>query len=668
MNKRKMEIKKGWALVKLIVPVIIAAFVFTSCVTDTSGRGKRFPEPKSDMMNTYRAADADFKSGRYSEALDGYLTCINGYPSNTLTDNALVRAGDIYLARGNLSSAHSHYIRVVQEFVSSDRYNEARYKLGYVYFKSEKYSDAVGTLKSLVRETQDIETGNTIYLILAKSYTKLGDMYQAVYWFSEAIEKANDISSKNEAKTSLKLLVEEYLSMTELVRVSEDLSGTEAGGYASYVLAKRYISEGEMDDAREELLKIVRNQPNHEYYFEAQGLLKETQGAPNTGVITVGVILPLSGRASIFGRRVREGLELASGAKGFTKGPRVKLIFRDSKGDPTTSSYAVKELARNDDVALIIGPMIKEAALSAAREAQRLSIPIITLTKERDITNIGSYVFRNFLTNPDEIRSLVRYVIQAKGLSRFVVLYPDDAYGKVMKELFSREVSLYGSSIVAVKSYTSETADFRETMKEIISITGSSRNNATFDAIFIPDHYSSVGMIVPYVYFYDLKGVTLLGTDGWNNSRILNITGDMLIGSYFADSFTPNSDRPKVKSFVEDFMAVYARTPGSFEAYGYDTIKMIQFLMHTQGIKDRDEVMPALLSIRDYKGVTGTTTIERNGDSTKEPYILTVIEAESKPTLTITEEPEEGVAIAAEKKEEKKINLIIVEVPGSYRK
>jgi ABC-type branched-subunit amino acid transport system substrate-binding protein/TolA-binding protein len=668
MNKRKMKIKRRSRLVELIVLVIIATFIFTSCVTGTSGRGKRFPEPKSDMMNTYHAAEADFKLGRYSEAINGYLTCINDYPSSTLTDNALVRAGDIYLARGNLSSAHSNYIKVVQEFVGSDSYNEARYKLGYVYFKSEKYSDAVGILKPLVRETQDIQPGNTIYLIIAKSYTRLGNMNQAVYWFSEAIDKANDISSKNEAKTNLKLLVEEYLSHDELVRVSENLSDTEAGGYASYTLAKRYIADGEMDNARAELLKIVRRLPDHEYYYEAQGLLKETQGVPNTGEITVGVILPLSGRASIFGRRVRDGLELASGAKGFTKGPRVKLIFRDSKGDPTTSSYAVKELARNDDVALIIGPMIKEAALAAAREAQRLSIPIITLTKERNITDIGSYVFRNFLTNPDEIHALVRYVIQAKGLSRFVILYPDDAYGRVMKELFSREVSLYGCSIVTVKSYTSETADFRATMKEIISATGSSKNNATFDAIFIPDHYSSVGMIVPYVYFYDLKGVTLLGTNGWNNSGLLNITGDMLIGSYFADSFTPNSDRPKVKSFVEDFIAVYARKPGSFEAYGYDTIKIIQFLMRTQGIKDRDEVMPALFSIRDYKGVTGTTTIERNGESTKEPCILTVIEAESKPTLTITEEPEEGVAIAEEKKKDNKINLIIVEVPGSYRR
>ncbi|MBN1573969.1 MAG: penicillin-binding protein activator [Deltaproteobacteria bacterium] len=666
MNTKRLNAELGG--LRAIVPVILAIFVLSSCITDTSGRGRRFPEPKSGMVETYRAAETDFKSGRYSEALNGYLVCIEEYPANTLTDNALVRAGDIYLARGDLSSARTHYLRVVQEFVSSDSYDEARYKLGYVYFKSEKYSDAVGILSSLVRESEETWADNSIYLILARSYIKLGDTYQAVYWFSEAIDKAADISSKSEAKKELKLLVEEYLSETELIRVSENMEGKEAGGYASYVLAKRYIAEGELEYARTELLKIVRNQPDHEYYYEAQGLLKETQGAPTSSEITVGVILPLSGRASIFGRRVREGLELASGSKGFTEGPKVKLIFRDSKGDATTASYAVKELAGNNDVALIIGPMIKEAAIAAAEEAQRQSIPIITLTKERDITDIGPYVFRNFLTYPDEIRSLVRYVIQSKGLSRFAILYPEDDYGKVLKELFSREVSLYGCSVVGVKSYTSETADFRATMKELISATGSSKEKVTFDAIFIPDHYSSVGMIVPYVFFYDLKGVTLLGTDGWNNSNILDITGDMLIGSYFADSFTPHSDRPNVKSFVEDFKTVYGKEPGTYEAYGYDTIKMIQFLMRTQGVSKRDEMMPALLSIRDYKGVTGDTTIERNGDSTKEPFILTVIEAEAKPTLTITEEPEEGVAIAAEKKEEKKVNLIIVEVPGSYRR
>ena len=148
---------------------------------------------------------------------------------------------------------------------------------------------------------------------------------------------------------------------------------------------------------------------------------------------------------------------------------------------------------------------------------------------------------------------------------------------------------------------------------------------------------------------------------------MLDIAGDFMIGSYFADAFTPDSDDPAVKSFVEDFTSIFGFKPGVLEAYGYDTIRMVQYLVRSQGVDGRDDMREALLSIRGYEGVTGLTTIERNGDSTKDPLILTVMESEAERTMTITEEPEEGVAIAAELNEDDVTEYVIVEVPDSRR-
>jgi len=159
----------------------------------------------------------------------------------------------------------------------------------------------------------------------------------------------------------------------------------------------------------------------------------------------------------------------------------------------------------------------------------------------------------------------------------------------------------------------------------------------------------------------------LIGTDGWNDPGLLSIGGDMLVGAYFADAFTPNSDRPEVKRFVADFKTAFGREPGILEAYGYDTIKIIQYLMKTQGIRSRNEMKLSLLSVRDWEGVTGSTTIDRTGESTKDPFILTVVEANTETVLSITEQPEEGVAIAEEIPKETRKNLMIIEVPGANR-
>jgi hypothetical protein len=75
----------------------------------------------------------------------------------------------------------------------------------------------------------------------------------------------------------------------------------------------------------------------------------------------------------------------------------------------------------------------------------------------------------------------------------------------------------------------------------------------------------------------------------------------------------------------------------------------------------------SLLSVRDWEGVTGSTTIDRTGESTKDPFILTVVEASTETVLSITEQPEEGVAIAEEVPKETRKNLMIIEVPGANR-
>ncbi len=644
-----------------LVPILI------SCATVPRPMETRVPQPTAEMTGVYTMAEQDFKGGNYSQALKEYLSYISTYGPNALTDNALVRAGDIYLASGDLESAQNMYLRVVGDYVGSDSYDEARYKLGYAYYKAGKYPDAVQILKALVESPVSGRDDTSASLILAKSYLMTGDYYSSIVWFTKVQDATADPTIKSEAKSNVKSIVEKYLSEDELVRVSDDFIGKDAGGYAAYALAKIYTSRGDVDAAHEQLLRIVRNQPDHEYYYEAQGMLKETAGPTTAREITIGVILPLSGRNSSFGIRVRDGAKLAAGDMGFTEGPRVKLIIKDCGDDPASAASAVRELAQEDDVLAIVGPMVKESAVAAATEAQALKIPIITLTRAQGITDIGDYVFRNFLTNPDEIRGLVRYIVQGRGLTRFAVLYPDDAYGKEMKDLFSREVGYYGARVVAETPYEGETADFRSTLRTLISAAGGDKKKTPFDAIFIPDYYNTVGLIIPYVYFYDLKNVTLVGTDGWNDPGLLSIGGDMLIGSYFADAFCPNSDRTEVKRFVDDFKSAFSREPGVLEAYGYDTIRMIQYLMKTQGIKSRNDMRLSLLSIRDWEGVTGSTTIDRTGESTKEPFILTVVESKVEPTLTITEQPEEGVAVAAEPPKESKKNLMIIEVPGANR-
>jgi len=74
------------------IVVLACAVLLSSCVTYTTIGTSRMPSPNQEMADAYTQADNAFRSGRYTEALEGYLDYISDYPANTLTDNALNKA------------------------------------------------------------------------------------------------------------------------------------------------------------------------------------------------------------------------------------------------------------------------------------------------------------------------------------------------------------------------------------------------------------------------------------------------------------------------------------------------------------------------------------------------------------------------------------------------
>ena len=80
--------------------------------------------------------------------------------------------------------------------------------------------------------------------------------------------------------------------------------------------------------------------------------------------------------------------------------------------------------------------------------------------------------------------------------------------------------------------------------------------NPGFEALFIPDSAFRVAMIVSQLAYYDITGIRLLGTSGWDSPELLKTDPEHLQGAVFVDGFFPNSFRPEVNAFIESFYTV----------------------------------------------------------------------------------------------------------------
>jgi branched-chain amino acid transport system substrate-binding protein len=350
----------------------------------------------------------------------------------------------------------------------------------------------------------------------------------------------------------------------------------------------------------------------------------------------IGCVLPLTGRYATAGNKALEAVILAAGIfDKLIKSP-FKLVIEDSKSEPDVAKAAVAKLAR-EKVLCIIGPLGNAEAIAAAGEAQRLKIPIITLTQKEKITDIGDNVFRNYMTNEMQIERLVAYAIEEMNLIRFAVLYPEDHYGREMEKLFRDEVLRRRVKTIKSKSYSKSQVDFGDVIKAVTGTKGISSGKEEvaksdneripvidFDALFIPDTPARIGMIIPQLAYYNVRGVKLLGTSIWNSAELVKTTGEYIDGAVFADGFCLNTYYPEANDFIDIFYTNYGREPDVIAALTYDAARMIVKTIEENDVGTREQFMKSLLMLKNYRGVTGYTSFSGKRDAHKDVFILTV--------------------------------------------
>ena len=100
--------------------------------------------------------------------------------------------------------------------------------------------------------------------------------------------------------------------------------------------------------------------------------------------------------------------------------------------DPAVAARLTKELAADQEVIGILGPMFSSTTLTAARAAQEAAIPLISPTANAN--GIAALVQFVFQANPDyemRGRAMARYAVGKLGFRTMAVLAPSDAYGKL---------------------------------------------------------------------------------------------------------------------------------------------------------------------------------------------------------------------------------------------
>lgn len=425
-----------------------------------------------------------------------------------------------------------------------------------------------------------------------------------------------------------------------------------------YELASVRFRTGATSDAKAMLEGVLANTDSTlAVRAKAAVLLKDIAASVSSspdneesGPPAIGALLPVAGNYGKFGEEALRGIMLAANVFG-TQGTPVEVIVRNAPADAAATEASVIDLSSKKRVAGLIGPLLNVGAMEAARAAQGAKTPIIALTQKENITEAGDYVFRNSLTLEAQAIAMAEYAVKTLGAKNFGVLYPQKNYGVELAKTFEKEVIRLGGTISTEVSYPAATTDFSNQIRQIFSVQIKEHKEGRriikqyepkhkLDAVFIPDTHETIAIIAPYIEFFNVKNVQLLGTGGWNSQKLAERGDKSLEGAVFVDGFFVNGTRQGTMEFLKKFRDAYGFDPGPLEAQAYDAAMLIIHAAY-QGtnqsiMPNREEIKDRLKAIRDFQGSSGALTYGPSGEMLKKPYFLTIknkmiSEVQSKP-------------------------------------
>lgn len=702
-----------------LVLLLALALVQAGCAGFGGGGAQVPPEQRAAYDAAMGKLPADTRGA--ARALEDFVRL---HPRSLLADDALEQLSQLAFAAGRQEEGRRFLGRILSDHPRGDRAAPARLRLAQLEYGRDKRTAARALLEPLDLDRLSLsEQRAALRLRIALSRTPLERLegLTALRALLVAAEReGTDPATAGRLRTRLEAVDADLAQLTrraatpELEEMIRAMRGRPPAGQMSLELSRRALDAGQLDLAERRLRvteRLVRGELEEgelrvlqDRYARLLEVAEAEASLPPLRALvgrplprtqdargTIGVVLPLSGDFAAYGEESLRGILLAAdlfadeetGAVrgGYpdaslegalepmdapTRRSEIRLVVRDSEGDPAKAAEAVRELARDPALVAIVGPIFSQESLAAAAAAEEVEVPLVALSTREDLPEERAHAFRTRTTPKDEVAVLVDHAFDVLGAQRFAVLYPQTRYGRGMRKLYWEAVTTRGGKMVAASSYDPEAVDFSGAIRNMIGYRFLSNDEqraldersdilrasrrlepeeqavlreaayevlgpegdplppiVDFDVLFVPDAADKIALIAPGLAFHEINDVGLLGPSDWLDDELLRVGRRHVAGAVISSPFHAESDLPFVAEFVDGYRNTFAAEPDMYAAEAFDATNLV-LVQLSSGRDDREGVREGLLDMRAYPGAAGVLTMHPSGNARRRPFLLRV--------------------------------------------
>lgn len=327
--------------------------------------------------------------------------------------------------------------------------------------------------------------------------------------------------------------------------------------------------------------------------------------------IKIGVSLPLSGDAAVWGKSQKDGYDLALSqinSAGGVNGSKLVLTYEDDAGLPRQGVSALRKLLDVDRVSIITGVANSSVALAFIPIINERRVLFVSSgASSPKLTGASKYFFRTWPSDIAEALAMAKYAFGELEIRKLAILYINNEYGVGLSQPLADTFKTLGGTVLGSEAFEQGATDFRAALTKLESYRP--------QAIYLAGNPREMGRAIKQARELGID-TPFLSISTLNDREVFAITGPEAIeGTVITDaSFDPRSDRPEDRRFMSDFRAMFNKEPGILANTAYDALTIIAHAIEHEQSTDPDRLAAYLHRMEDYAGVSGPISFSEGGD------------------------------------------------------
>ena len=339
------------------------------------------------------------------------------------------------------------------------------------------------------------------------------------------------------------------------------------------------------------------------------------------GIIRVGILVPLTGRASHLGAEIRRGIEMALFQIG---NPALELVFFDTEAGPNAAAAAAAGLASEVDI--FIGPLFSSSVQQVQNVLAGSVIPLLALSNNVEVARADQWVI-GFLPE-QQLDGLLGHAI-TKGKRRFAIIAQDTEFGRRLKTHAARRLADFGfhvdTTLILDNADLGDEERLKAAIKKFSRFVEPEENQplppSPFDVVIFAGGPEFALRTAPVLAYYDLgpDRALYLGNDLWDQPQIL--TEPSLQGGLF-----PSRPTGRDIEFIKRWQSVWQDRPSALSRLGFDALALVAALARSE----RTGWSKQLVSQQGFHGYSGAFRLLPDGRNIRAFELRKIDDGQSK--------------------------------------